>query len=77
MFIVTFFTLMPFTVKAKDCSEFKLLSHKWNMCKADISALWDKDNSSDSKKQSKGSGFFKNTLNKIKNFGGKNVGEKD
>ena len=33
------FTSIPFSVEAKDCSEFKKLSPKWTKCKFDLSIL--------------------------------------
>ena len=77
----SFFTLAPFSAKAKDCSDFRILSHKWNMCKADMIGFWNDDkstNSNETKKnetKKKGKGLFKNTIDKIKNLGGENIGE--
>jgi hypothetical protein len=83
------FTSINSIAKAADCSEYKALSHKWIMCQAgrtkdQIDGKLGKDTSEtnltqseegkedklDGVKSSVG-GFFK----KIKNFGGKNVGE--
>ena len=74
----SFFTSTPFSAKAKDCSDFRIFSHKWNMCKADISGLWNDDisaNSGQTKKKDKGKGLFRNAIDKLKNFGGEHIGE--
>ena len=31
---ISFFTSVPFKAEARDCSEYKVLSHKWLMCNA-------------------------------------------
>jgi len=41
IFIITIFSLIFSTneVKAKDCSEYQLLSHEWNKCKLNLKKL--------------------------------------
>jgi len=110
---ISFFALIPFNAEAKDCSGFKVASHKWIMCKAGSDKYepdtnyteekakkvkkgkcntllgclgWGKNKSrsessesdssqvsSESNKKERGviKGFFK----KIKDLGGKNIGE--
>ena len=58
--------------EGKDCSNYKVLSHKWNACKLGSKKYTPQDSSSgSSEKKKKGSGFWK----KIKNFGGENIGQ--
>ena len=110
---ISFFALIPFNAEAKDCSGFKVASHKWIMCKAGSDKYepdtnyteekakkvkkgkcntllgclgWGKNKSvsegsesdssqvsTESKEKKRGvvKGFFK----KIKDLGGKNIGE--
>ena len=78
----------PLNVEAKDCSEFKKLSHKWLKCKAggvkDIgtkneSSEQSENNTSESPvlEEEDGSIFksIKKGLKKIREVGGKNIGE--
>jgi len=79
--IVLYFTSISTIASANDCSEYKKLSHKWLMCSAGKVNIKDGDSSSSKDETSTESksggvkssvgGFFK----KIKNFGGKNIGE--
>ena len=72
----SFFMSTPFSVKAKDCSDFRVFSHKWNMCKADISGIWNDDISTNSDEtEKKDKGLFRNAIDKLKNLGGENIGE--
>ena len=67
------FSSIPFSVQAKDCSHLKVLSHKWNVCKAG-SDKYDNgatSTSAEPKNKEKTNSFWE----KIKNFGGKNIGE--
>ena len=82
--IILYFISINSIASAKDCSEYKKLSHKWLMCsagkdnaknpKSEDSSLPEDETAKENKlsgvKSSVG-GFFK----KIKNFGGKNIGE--
>ena len=76
---ISFFALIPLGVEARDCSDPKGF-HEKLMCKVenkDFTLGEKKDNaltesdSSDEKEESTIGNFFK----KIKNFGGKNIGE--
>tara|TARA_B100000029_G_scaffold457220_1_gene485785 strand:+ start:623 stop:877 length:255 start_codon:yes stop_codon:yes gene_type:complete len=73
--IAIFFVFSSFSytgyVEAADCSNYKVLSHKWNACKLGSKKYTPGSSDSGSKKKKKGSGFWK----KIKDFGGENVGE--
>tara|TARA_Y100000590_G_scaffold420206_1_gene522685 strand:+ start:564 stop:797 length:234 start_codon:yes stop_codon:yes gene_type:complete len=56
---------------AVDCSDYKTFSHKWNMCKlGNLDKLGD-DSPNKPEKKGKIGNFFQ----KIKNFGGENIGE--
>jgi hypothetical protein len=67
--VVSLFTSTPLAVNAKDCSQYSVLSHKWNACKLG-SKKYTGTEGSGTKKEKKSNGFWK----KIKNFGGENVG---
>ena len=74
-------------LKKNDCTAYKTLSHEWNMCKlgskkfpagggetgetSELTNDNDNDNGEKKQKKKKSWNFFK----KIKNFGGKNIGE--
>ena len=69
---ISFFALIPFNAEAKDCSGFKVASHKWIMCKVGKGVEPDKTGKGvEPDKKREGGSFWK----KIKNFGGKNIGE--
>lgn len=84
--IISFFSSISSSVNAKDCSGLKVLSHKWLMCNTSKGKKYGSDSVTSEKKakkkkgdslistdklRKKGEGFFK----KLKNFGGKNIGE--
>jgi len=82
--VILYFTSLSTISSAKDCGDYKILSHKWLMCSAGKDEVKNADpNESDSAKNEEAKevklddvkssigGFFK----KIKNFGGKNIGE--
>ncbi len=72
MLIISFVSIFLTTnVYAVDCSDYKTFSHKWNMCK--LGNLDNLGNTSSNKTEKKGK--IGNFLQKIKNFGGKNIGE--
>ena len=58
-------------VYAVDCSDYKTFSHKWNMCK--IGSIGKLENASSNKPEKKG--VIGNFFQKIKNYGGENIGE--
>ena len=85
--IISFFSSISSSVHAKDCSGLKILSHKWIVCNTSKDAKYGSDEVTTSEKKSKkkkdkalistekmkkkGESFFQ----KLKNFGGKNIGE--
>ena len=82
---ISFFSSISSSVNAGDCSGLKVLSHKWIMCNTSKGAKYGSEGVTTSKKKKKkgdalistekikkkGESFFK----KLKNFGGKNIGE--
>ena len=71
LLILTFTSIFLAThAYAVDCSDYKTFSHKWNMCK-----LGSLDNLGDSSNKSEKKGKIGNFFQKIKNFGGENIGE--
>ena len=72
LLILTFISIFLAThAYAVDCSDYKTFSHKWNMCK--IGSLDKLGDSSPNKTEKKGK--IGNFLQKIKNYGCKNIGE--
>ena len=73
MLIISFVSIFLTTnVYAADCSDYKTFSHKWNMCK--LGNLGNaSSNKPDNKPEKKGK--IGNFLQKIKNYGGENIGE--
>ena len=67
-FVSIFLTTHAYAV---DCSDYKTFSHKWNMCK--IGSLDKLGDTSPDKAEKKGK--IGNFFQKIKNFGGENIGE--
>ena len=70
--IITFISIfLTSNAYADDCSDYKTFSHKWNMCKlGNLDKIGD-SSSNKSEKKGKIGNFFQ----KVKNFGGKNIGE--
>ncbi len=87
-FIFAVLIAFPLSVEARDCSEFKTLSHKWLKCKAGgVKDIGTKNESSEQSEnntaesstleEEKVSIFksIKKGLKKIREVGGKNIGE--
>ena len=77
---ITFFTSVSINaIAAEDCSQYKKLSHKYNKCK--LGKLKDIGKGNDSasvdadKPENPVVGGIKGIFKKIKDFGGKKVGE--
>ena len=70
---ISFFALTTMSAQASDCSGYKTFSHKWIMCKGGRVKEFGKDGASSETKKEPGKigSFFK----KIKEAGGKNIGE--
>ena len=78
--ILCLFTLISINVQAEDCSDYKLLSHKWNKCMTigKVTGIGGgSDKATKTKKDKKSGGLLSNTLNKIKTLGGETVGAGD
>ncbi len=85
--IIICFTSIHFTAQAADCSDYKKFSHKWNKCKLGTlkeigsgesgkeTTSTTNDDSSKTEKESGVLGGILDGLKKIREFGGKNVGE--
>ena len=65
---VIFVTSVPFEVKSEDCSQYKKLHKKW-LCKSRGGTSGDSAATDEAEKK----GW--NWLRKIREFGGKNIGE--
>jgi len=68
--IISFFSSISSSVNAKDCSGLTVLSKEWFACKKENKGE-NKSLLATEKIKKKGMSFFK----KLKNFGGKNIGE--
>jgi hypothetical protein len=81
--IIISFLSVNINVQAADCSNYKTFSHKWNMCKVgklpgvSQEGAEVETNSSVENNASKASSAVKGLWNKIRTFGGKNIGEGD
>ena len=75
--VITFmFTTV--SVQAKDCSNYKTFSHKWNMCKVGkLPGVAGSSGGEDAISSSSGSGVVSGFWNKIRTFGGKTRGAED
>ena len=73
---ITTFLFVNVSVHAADCSNYKTFSHKWNMCKVGKLQGVESDTNSEvkSKRKLPGAGSIKGFWNKIRTFGGKEVG---
>ena len=71
--VMSFFAFTTISAQAGDCSGYKTFSHKWIMCKGGKAKSFGKNGVST--ESNKGSGKIGNFFKKIKNAGGKNVGE--
>ena len=71
--VITIFITFPTITKAKDCSEYRVLSHKWNACQLGSDKHESGSTSSSEKKSTKDKS--NSIWEKIKNFGGENIGE--
>ena len=63
---VAVFMMTTISVEAKDCSNYKTFSHKWNMCKV---GKLQGNNSADGEAVSKKKGLW----HKIRTFGGSEI----
>ena len=84
-----FFTTLPFDAQAVDCSDYKKLSHEWNKCKLGIlKKIGEKKEKTNSSSEENSTTAINQTedkegvlggllkgLKKIREFGGKKVGE--
>ena len=71
--IITFL-FVNVSVHAADCSNYKTFSHKWNMCKVGKLKGVGSGSEVKSKKKLPGSGSLKGFWNKIRTFGGSEIG---
>ena len=80
----SFFSSIPFSAStAKDCSEFKILSHEWNTCKLSWettktntdSAKTNQDEKNETAGDENEKGSFFGIFKKIREIGGKNIGQ--
>ena len=61
-------------VQAADCSNYKTFSHKWNMCKVGKLPGIESPDTEVETKSGINTSWIKKFFNKIRTFGGKNVG---
>ena len=77
LFLTTVISFLSVSFNAQagvDCSNYKTFSHKWNMCKIGKLPGVDGGTTETKSTQKKGSGTIKGLWNKIKTFGGEEVG---
>ena len=71
---VVVFMMTTISVEAKDCSNYKTFSHKWNMCKVGkLPGINSADGETTEQKDPKKKGLW----HKIRTFGGSERGSED